>query len=534
MRTFFFKPFRLLLPLLLALAFTADRQSAVAAPSEKPKRPNIVVVLADDLGYGDLACYGHPRIKTPHLDRFVKQGLRLTDCYSAAANCSPARAGLMTGRTPYRIGIHNWIPSLSPMHLRKSEITIATLLRDAGYETCHVGKWHLNGRFNLPGQPQPSDHGFQYWFSTQNNALPTHHDPDNFVRNGKRVTVQRRWVAKKSGGKPYRPQRHPANGNPAAEYSASLVVDEAVHWLNDVRMKTKPFFLFVCFHEPHEPIASAKTYMERYSELEKESHRAHHGNVSQMDAAFGRLMKTLDESRLTKNTLVVFTSDNGPAITRRHPHGSAGPLRDKKGSVFEGGIRVPGIIRWPGRVKPGTVSKEPVSGVDLLPTLCEVTGIPQPKDRKIDGTSWLPILRGKPIKRKTPLYWQFNVARTEPKVALRIGDWKILATLTGPTIKPFGDIRPGDQKAIKTAKLDSFLLFNLRKDIGETTDLSSREPERLKTMAAVLRRMYRDVRDESPTWPAWTWPRKEGKRIREFYRAEAEFQKRRRKREKSR
>lgn len=489
-----------------------------AADSNKSSRPNIVVVLCDDLGYGDLACYGHRVIKTPNIDRFAKQGLKLTDCYSAAPNCSPARTGLVTGRTPYRVGIHNWIPFRSPMHVPKEEITVATLLKKAGYETCHVGKWHLNGRFNLPGQPQPVDHGFDYWFSTQNNALPTHHYPDNFVRNGKLVKVHRRFAGRK-----FELKRHPANGHPASQYAGHIAVDEAEHWLRNVRKKDKPFFLFVCFHEPHEPIASGDEYVKLYGKSDDpvSSKAAHHGNVTQMDAAFGRLMKTLDEKKLTDNTLVVFTSDNGPAITRRHPHGSAGPLRDKKGAVYEGGIRVPGIIRWPGRTKPGGVSNKPISGVDLLPTLCEVAGVTVPSDRKIDGTSWLPVLKGKPIQRKTPLYWQFNVSRSKPKVAMRIGDWKILATLTGPQIKPFGDIREGDQKLIKTAELKTFELYNLRKDIGEKNDLAKAEPKRLTQMAAKLRTMYREVRKETRTWPAWKWPRIEGQRIRAFYKAEA-------------
>ena len=135
-------------------------------------RPNIIIVLADDLGFGDLRCYGNESILSPRIDQFATQGVRLTSCYAAHPNCSPSRAGLMTGRTPFRLGIYNWIPMFSPMHVKKTEVTIATLLRDSGYETCHVGKWHLNGRFNLPGQPQPNDHGFDHWFATQNNALP--------------------------------------------------------------------------------------------------------------------------------------------------------------------------------------------------------------------------------------------------------------------------------------------------------------------------------------------------------------------------
>ena len=475
----------------VALAAMAGALAAVAweVPARADdRRPNLVVVLADDLGYGDLGCYGNPVIQTPNLDRFATEGLRLTDCYAAAANCSPARTGLMTGRTPYRVGIYNWIPMLSPMHVGRQEITIARLLREAGYATCHVGKWHLNGRFNLPGQPQPSDHGFDHWFSTQNNALPNHHDPDNFVRNG-------RPVGRLEG------------------YSAQLVAGEAIRWLRQMRDPDKPFFLFVCFHEPHEPIATDKRFAALYPSPEDPTRAAHHGNVTQMDDAFGQLMQALDELNLRDNCFVFFTSDNGPAITRRHPHGSAGPLRAKKGHLYEGGIRVPGMIRWPGHVRPGSVSGEPVSGVDVLPTLCEIAGIQTPTDRPIDGTSFVPIFEGRSIQRKAPLYWQFNWAPSEPKVAMRMGDWKILGHLSGPQPKRGADILASDMQAIKRAELDGFELYNLREDIGETTDLAEREPERLERMATVLRKMYHEVRAEGPVWPEWTWPRYEAKRI---------------------
>jgi arylsulfatase A len=446
-----------------------------------------LIVLADDLGYGDLGCYGHPSIKTPNLDRFAAEGMRLTDCYAAAANCSPARAGLMTGRTPYRTGIRNWIPMLSPMHLRSAEITVASLLKKAGYTTCHVGKWHLNGRFNLPGQPQPSDQGFDHWFSTQNNALPCHHDPDNYVRNG-------RPVGKLEG------------------YSGQLVVDEAIDWLRNGRNPQSPFFLYVCFHEPHEPIATAPRFSQLYPSGDP-SRAAHHGNVTQADDAFGRLMRAVDELDLRDETFVLFTSDNGPAITHWHPHGSAGPLREQKGHLYEGGIRVPGMIRWPGHTTPRSVCREPVSGVDVLPTICQIIDVPIPADRAIDGTSFLPIFGGEPVERKTPLYWQYNYARTKPKVVMRVGDWKILAHLSGPQLKPGADITAETQRSIKQSEIIGYELYHLRRDIGETTDLAKKEPERLASMAAQLRKMYREVRDQTPIWPEWEWPRIEGQRI---------------------
>ncbi len=451
-------------------------------------RPNFIVVLADDLGYGDLGCFGANDIKTPNLDRFAARGLRFSSCYAAAANCSPSRAGLMTGRTPTRLGLHNWIPMLSPMHLRREEITIATLLRRAGYATAQVGKWHLNGMFNLPGQPQPHDHGFDHWFATQNNALPNHRNPYNFVRNGIPM-------GELSG------------------YSSQIVVDEAIRWLTKVRDQAKPFFLYVCFHEPHEPIATDRRFTDQYPFPQDPARAAHHGNITQMDDAFGRLLRALEELKLADTTLVFFTSDNGPAITNIHPHGSAGPLREKKGHLYEGGIRVPGILRWPGRIKPGTVCDEPISGVDLLPTFCAAATVAAPKDRALDGASFLPLLAGQPMPRQVPLYWHFNGAQSRPKVAMRLGDWMILGHLDTPAFVLGADIRPEEQQAIKKAEITSFELYNLRQDLGQKTDLAAKEPDRLREMAVQLRKMYRSVRDESPTWPAWQWPRYEAERI---------------------
>ncbi|MCH9725030.1 MAG: sulfatase-like hydrolase/transferase [Planctomycetes bacterium] len=489
------------LAFILTLFLTTELSAAEAVEQTKAKkRPNIMVVLCDDLGYGDLACYGHPVIKSPHIDRFAKEGLKLTSCYSAHPNCSPSRAGLMTGRTPFRVGVYNWIPMHSPMHVRKQEITIATLLRQAGYATCHAGKWHLNGMFNLVGQPQPSDHGFDHWFSTQNNALPTHENPFNFVRNGKPVGRQE-------------------------GYAAQLVADEAQRWLIDLRDKEKPFFMFVCFHEPHEPIASAERFRKLYPAPQDSTLPAHHGNVTQMDDAFGRILKTLDDQKLRDNTLVIFTSDNGPAITRRHPHGSSGPLRDKKGATFEGGIRVPGIVQWPAHVKPGTTSDIPVSGLDILPTLCAVADIPVPSDRVLDGTNVLPVFKGKSLKRTKPLYWQFNRARNAAKVAIRDGEWKLLARLDVPSLKPSGGITKQEIDHVKQAKLAEFELYHIQSDIAETTDRSESEPKRFEQMKKQMQEIFEEVQAEAPRWPAWEFARYEGKILSEYYRKQAEAKK---------
>jgi arylsulfatase A len=453
------------------------------------ERPNVLVVLADDLGYGDLGCYGEPDVQTPNLDRFAAEGMRFTNCYAAAATCSPSRTGLMTGRTPYRVGVYRWIPFMSPMHVSENEITIATLLRNAGYATCHAGKWHLNGMFNLPGQPQPDDHGFEHWFSVQNNALPNHRNPYNFVRNDIPV-------------------------GPLQGFSGDLVADEAIQWLRTGRDKAKPFFLYVCFNEPHEPIATAEKYTKLYERFPDPSQRAYLGNITQMDAAFGRLMKELADQHLDGGkTLMFFTSDNGPALTKFHPYGSTGPLRDKKGSTYEGGIRVPGMVRWPGHIQPGQVSDEPVCGVDLLPTLCELTGVSAPNDRVIDGTSILPLFDGEAIVRRRPLFWQYNLAISKPVVALREGDWKILAAIDPPCPKAGADITDEQMEVLKTARLTDFELYNLRTDVAETTDLAQAEPERFAALKAKLIATFEEIQQQAPVWPAWKWPRYEAQRI---------------------
>ncbi|MBI5818205.1 MAG: sulfatase-like hydrolase/transferase [Verrucomicrobia bacterium] len=460
--------------------------SVAAIADAAPAKPNIVLVLCDDLGYGDLACFGDKALHTPNLDKFATEGLRLTSCYAAHGNCSPSRTALMTGRTPTRVGVRNWIPEESPVHVPRSEICVATLLKRAGYATCHSGKWHMNGQFNQPTQPQPNDHGFEHWFATQNIALPCHRNPNNFARNGQDV-------GKLEG------------------YSAHLVVDEAIRWLG-TRDPAKPFFLHVCFHEPHEPIATDPKYTKLYPS-DDPSYSAHHGNITQMDDAFGRLMRALDERELRENTFVFFTSDNGPAITPMHPHGSVGPLRDKKGSLYEGGIRVPGIVRWPGRTRSGSVSDEPVCGVDFLPTACAIAGIEPPRDRRLDGASFLPVLDGKPVARSTPLYWHFNRASSDAKVALRAGDWKILATLDKNVSLRGNDITEEDERVFKEAGLAAFSLYNLRADIGERTDLAAKETAKLAELKALLQAKYQEVRAESPVWPAWKFTGAEGRKI---------------------
>jgi arylsulfatase A len=266
--------------------------------------------------------------------------------------------------------------------------------------------------------------------------------------------------------------------------------------------------MYVCFHEPHEVMASAPEYLARYRDLPEERRREHHANITQMDAAVGKLLTALDEQGYRDNTLVVFTSDNGPAQTPRHPYGSAGPFRGMKGDMYEGGIRVPGIIRWPGHAAAGSESDEPVSALDWLPTFCKLAGCEAPTDRKLDGSSLLAVLDGKPIDRKQPLYWQFSFGATPPKVALRQGRWKLLAGISPMPPRTGASILPGQMDALKTAELTNFELYDLRADPGETRNRAGDEPERLAELKASMQEIYLDVRKETPVWPEWTAPAK--------------------------
>ncbi|MEM0927243.1 MAG: sulfatase-like hydrolase/transferase, partial [Planctomycetota bacterium] len=423
------------------------------------------------------------------------EGIRFTDFYSAAPVCSPSRVGLLTGRIPNRAGVYDWIPDADPnqlprqsralVHLRKSEITIPSLLRSVGYATCMSGKWHCNAMFNSDKQAQPDDHGFDHWFATQNNAAPSHENPRNFVRNGKAV-------------------------GPLEGYSCQIVADEFIGWLREHRRQNpeQPFFGYVAYHEPHEPVASPADLVKKYERAgARNQDEAHYfANVENLDTATGRILGVLEELGYGDDTLVVFTSDNGPETLNRYrranrSYGTPGPLRGMKLHTHEAGYRVAGIMRWPSRIQSGQTSSEPVCSLDFLPTFAKLAGANLPPERVFDGADFLPALSGQPIRRRQPLMWVYYHSYTEqgqyvPTVAMRERNLKVRARIKG-----FGGVAQVDASniaAVRDATLSEVELYDLSKDLSETNPL----PLDQSPLPGRLRQHYREALETFHVWPA--------------------------------
>ncbi|MCH6256760.1 sulfatase-like hydrolase/transferase [Puniceicoccaceae bacterium K14] len=451
-------------------------------------RPNIIVVLCDDLGYGDLACYGHPHIKTPHLDKMAEDGIRFTNFYSAAPVCSPSRVGLLTGRSPNRAGVYDWIPVADPksphrrgeVHMRESEITIPMLLKEAGYATAMAGKWHCNSKFNVEEQPQPGESGFDHWLATHNNASPSHANPDNFVRNGE----------------------------PLGEikgYSCQIVVEEGIDWIEAHRSEkaSQPFFLYLAFHEPHEPVASPSKMVEGYKDVTYSKKEAEYfANVENIDTAVGKLLGYLKTSNVDEDTLVIFTSDNGPETLNRYVNasrswGRSDPLRGMKLWTTEAGFRVAGIMRWPGRIEGGEVSSLTVSSLDFLPTFCDLAEADIPKDLTLDGGNFLAALKGEEIDREKPLVWAYYNALKGYQVAMLDGDWKVLAQLD---LQKIHNVSEENIEEIRAASVVDVEIYNLKFDIGEARDLSEDDDELKERLVKKLEANYQALLDGSYVW----------------------------------
>ena len=456
-------------PLLIILMLGLVQWQCQAPDTQKPLQ-NVVFILVDDLGARDLSCYGSSFHRTPHLDRLAAQGLRFTQAYSANPVCSPTRAALMTGKHPNRLNITDWIPGQDPQNrawlgpqdaseLALDEVTLPEALREWGYVTFFAGKWHLGNEGYFP-----EDQGFQENHGGHHRGSP----PGGY----------------------YSPYKNPKlSDGPEGEYLPDRLTDEAIAFLQ--RSGTKPFLLYLSYYTVHTPIQASKkhiaeweyeaevqfadgemhTQTEGKGETRLRQDRADYASmVAAMDENVGRLLAQLDSLHLTDNTLVVFTSDNGGLSTlfpNRNAPTSNYPLRAGKGWCYEGGIRVPLIIRAGAGGKPGIQTDEPVVSQDLFPTILSELGLPPRADLDLDGNSLSPLLTGADSLPTRPLFWHFphyHGSAWEPGSALRWGDWKYIRFYT-----------PEREE-----------LYHLAVDPGEQNDLAAVNPEQLVLMRELL------------------------------------------------
>jgi arylsulfatase A-like enzyme len=438
-----------LLPLLVAPLL------ALAAP------PNVIIIFADDLGYGDLGCYGHPSIRTPNLDRMAAEGMRFTDFYSAAEVCTPSRAALLTGRLPVRSGMAHdkfrVLRNVSMGHLPADEITLAELLKTQGYATACIGKWHLGVWSNNPAG-HPGKHGFDTYF-----GLPHSNDMDPLPGRQKEEDSKERPEQKFWNPPLY-------DGDKLAEQPADQTTltrrytERAVKFIEE--KKGGPFFLYFPHTFPHTPLFASE-------EFRGKSPRGIYGDVlAEIDWSVGRVFDAVRAAGIEKNTFVFFSSDNGPWLIRNLAGGSAGLLRDGKGSTWEGGMRVPGIAWMPGKVPAGSVCREVAATMDLFTTCATWAGAKVPADRPIDGLDITPLLTATGIVQRDA-YFYYRGTRL---YAARVGKWKA-HLITQPSYGP-GQPEPHEPP----------LLFDLAADPGESHNTAAQHPEVLAQIATAIER----------------------------------------------
>jgi arylsulfatase A-like enzyme len=458
--------------------------SAVAAMAATPTRPpNIVFFLADDLGQRDLAVYGSSFYETPNLDRLAKEGALFTDAYAACPVCSPTRASILSGQWPQRTGITDYIgaPATPEAWKRNTKMlpapyadrlaldapTLAKAMKSAGYATFFAGKWHLG-----PEGWWPENQGFD-------------HNLGGIDRGGP------------YGGKKYfSPYGNPRlKDGPDGEHLPDRLATETANFI--AANRERPFFAYYSFYDVHTPLMARPDLLRKYEEKRArlglkeawgreherdvrliQEHAVYAAMVEAMDLAVGKVLAKLDELGLRENTLVIFTSDNGGLSTSEGWPTSNLPFRGGKGWMYEGGIREPLLVRWPGMIKPGLVVSTPVSSPDFFPTLLEAAAAKPAPGQKIDGVSLLPLLQGKALSERA-LFWHYphyGNQGSAPAAAIRRGPWKL----------------------IHWAEDDRVELFRLDQDPGETVDLAAREPQRVASLRAELTGWQRDVGAKFP------------------------------------
>ena len=469
-----------LLPILCAIA-------ALSSFARATNHPNVIVILVDDMGWMDLSCQGSDYYRTPSIDRLATEGMRFTNGYAACAVCSPTRAALQTGRYPHRIGVTDWIRSRfqrgrigtpaknpteyvggknrkflcppNPYWMEHEEISIAEVLKGHGYQSGYIGKWHLGDpAWFPPGQGYDENKG-----GCDYGQPPSYFDPYNQPK-GRRETL--------------RQGIHNLPGRKKGEYLTHREADEAEALIRGWHEKKKPFFLMVGHYAVHTPIQALAEVAAKYQREKKPNNAKYAAMVESIDDSTRQILATLKELEIDKNTLIIFTSDNGGLDRNGSPTENA-PLRSGKGYAYEGGIRVPFLVRWPGVIPAGRVSDEPVCSIDILPTVVEAAGAKAPSDRAIDGLSLMPHLKsgGTAKLLRDDLLWHFPHYRHAPG--------------------PYSIIRQGNHKLIKFWG-GPFELYDLKEDLGEARNLAATMPKRVSELDTLLLKRLKETGAKLP------------------------------------
>ncbi|MHC4622724.1 MAG: sulfatase family protein [Planctomycetota bacterium] len=412
---------------------TSERTAGRPSAAEKP---NFIVIFTDDQGYADAGCFGAEGFETPNIDRMAAEGAKFTSFYSAAPVCSPARAGLLTGCYPMRVSIPRVLFPRDNIGLNPDEITIADILKGRGYATCCIGKWHLG---HLP-EFLPRRQGFDYYF-----GIPYSNDMNPVVLVENEQTIETK---------------------PDQSQLTRRYTEKAVEFIT--KNKNRPFFLYLPHTMPHVPLYVSDAFKGR-------SRRGLYGDViMEIDWSVGEILKTVKKLGIDEKTLVIFTSDNGPWLSKGDHGGSAKPLREGKFATYEGGMRVPCVMRWPGKIRSGMVCSEMATTMDFLPTFARLAGAEAPADRIIDGKDIWALMTDP--KAKTP-YKEFFYYFEGQLGAVRSGDWKLVLK------------RKRGRKQISAG------LYNLDQDIGEQNDLSERHPEIVRRLTGLADKIREDIGD---------------------------------------
>jgi len=431
--------FSLLLFFIITCTVQLNGQTSRNNSTDRP--PNFIIVLADDLGYGDLGCYGAKDIKTPNIDRMAAEGIKFTQFYSASPVCSPSRAALLTGRYPIRYGIHGVFFPDSYTGIDSQEITLPEVLKKKGYKNGMVGKWHLGHMESF----RPLQHGFHSYF-----GIPYSNDMSSVV---------------------YLRNNELAETNLDQRYITKRYTDEAIRFMEE--NKQRPFFLYLAHNMPHVPIYASEKFVGT-------SGRGLYGDVVQeLDWSVGEILKKLKEFQLEENTLIVFTSDNGPWLVMESDAGSAGILREGKQTTFEGGMRVPAVFYWKGNIKPGMVYEGVASMMDLFPTFVQLAGGRLPGDRIVDGENIASVLLKEGKRKGNELAYYYN-GKLE---AYCVGDWKIKLPYKGNK----------GTFALKELVAHDTLLFRLKDDPGEKNNLAASHPDKIKELTAKMQAFQKSL-----------------------------------------